>query len=97
MPARIFEAVERADEVGLNKIVGAAAVAGVDRGLRGTFEHQIGSRRLVKVAGTAHIAMDKFDPRLAQTRERQLAPATPQIVERRHRGTAFPPEENGQI
>ena len=79
--ARIVEAVDRAEEVGVEQIARAAVIAGMDRGLGRALDHQVGRRQRVEILGVAHVAMDKADAAGAQPRQCELAAAAVQIIE----------------
>ena len=81
MAARVVEAVDRADQVGVEQIAGAAVVAGMHRRLSRAFDDQIGFGEAVEILGIADVAVNKLDAGGAQPRQRQFAAAAVKIVE----------------
>ena len=97
MAARMVEAVDRAEQVGVEQIAGAAVVAGMHRRLGRAFDDQIGFREAVEILGIADVAMNKRDTAGAQPGQRQFAAAAVKIVKGKNLAAAALRQQHSQI
>jgi len=79
MAAQMLQAVDCAVEVGRHHIVGAAAITGMHAGLGRAFDQPVDRPRLGQIIAHPHIAMQEVHR--GETRQRELAATTTQIVE----------------
>jgi hypothetical protein len=82
---RKFKAVRGAEQIGVNDVVGIAAIAGVHARLGGCFDKDVGRARAGKIVHAADIALHELHAASSQAWQRQLAAAALEIVKGNHR------------
>jgi hypothetical protein len=74
--------MDGAGEVRLENISGTAGVPSLNRWFRGTLHQDVELADVDEIGGIANIAMDEVNSPVLQTRQRQLAAASFQVIQR---------------
>ena len=80
----MFQAIHRADQVGVEQIGRALVITGMDTGLRRTFDELRHRADGLEIRGEADIATNECDAAGGKEFQRQLTAATADIVEGDH-------------
>src|SRR6185369_13365800 len=81
MPARMFQAIRRPEQIGMDQIVRVAAITGMHARFGGGLDENADRPYGCKIVGRTNVAMHELDSSGAQARQGELAAAPLEVIE----------------